>query len=71
MLFDRPEVIAEAHPVITARGLAERVELVSSDFLTEVPPDGDLYLLKSVLHYPIRHVLRAEPARSPPALTAQ
>jgi O-methyltransferase domain len=49
LLFDRPEVIATAHPVITARGLADRVDLVGGDFLTEVPPDGDLYVLKSVL----------------------
>ncbi|MBV9010707.1 MAG: methyltransferase [Pseudonocardiales bacterium] len=50
VLFDRPEVIAEARPVITARGLAERMELVSGDFFTEVPAGGDLYVLKSVLH---------------------
>ncbi|MBV9012577.1 MAG: methyltransferase [Pseudonocardiales bacterium] len=49
VLFDRPEVIATAHPVFTARGLADRVELVGGDFFTEVPPDGDLYVLKSVL----------------------
>ena len=50
VLFDRPEVIAEARPVIAARGLAERVELVGGDFFTEVPLGGDLYVLKSVLH---------------------
>ncbi|MBV8539473.1 MAG: methyltransferase domain-containing protein [Pseudonocardiales bacterium] len=49
-LFDRPEMITQARAVITARGLAERVELVGGDFLTEVPPGGDLYVLKSVLH---------------------
>lgn len=50
VLFDRPEVIAEARPVITSRGLAGRVELVGGDFFTEVAPGGDLYVLKSVLH---------------------
>jgi SAM-dependent methyltransferase len=50
VLFDRPEVIEAARPVITARGLAERMELVGGDFFTEVPPDGDLYVIKSVLH---------------------
>jgi O-methyltransferase domain/Dimerisation domain len=50
VLFDRPEVIATVGPAITARGLAERVELVGGDFFSEVPPDGDLYVLKSVLH---------------------
>jgi hypothetical protein len=59
VLFDRPEVIAEARPVIAARGLAERVELVGGDFLTEVPPGGDLYVLKSVLHdWDDAHALR-------------
>jgi O-methyltransferase domain len=50
VLFDRPEVIIEARPVISAQGLAEGVELVGGDFFTEVPPCGDLYVLKSVLH---------------------
>ncbi|MGH3866950.1 MAG: methyltransferase [Pseudonocardiaceae bacterium] len=59
VLFDRPEVIAEARPVITARGLAKRVELVGGDFFTEVPPGGDLYVLKSVLHdWDDAHALR-------------
>jgi O-methyltransferase domain/Dimerisation domain len=59
VLFDRPEVIAEARSVIAARGLAERVELVGGDFLTEVPPGGDLYVLKSVLHdWDDAHALR-------------
>jgi O-methyltransferase domain/Dimerisation domain len=59
VLFDRPEVIAEARPVITARGLAERVELVGGDFFTEIPPGGDLYVLKSVLHdWDDAHALR-------------
>jgi SAM-dependent methyltransferase len=50
VLFDRPEVIDKARPVITARGLAGRMELVGGDFFTEVPSGGDLYVLKSVLH---------------------
>jgi SAM-dependent methyltransferase len=50
VLFDRPELIAKARPVITARGLATRVELVGGDFHSEVPPGGDLYVLKSILH---------------------
>lgn len=59
VLFDRPEVIAEARPVITACGLAERVELVGGDFLTKVTPGGDLYVLKSVLHnWDDAHALR-------------
>lgn len=50
VLFDRPELIARARPVITAHGLAERVELLGGDLHSEVPPGGDLYVLKSILH---------------------
>jgi SAM-dependent methyltransferase len=50
VLFDRPEVVARARPVIAARGLIERVDLVGGDFFTEVPAGGDLYVLRGVLH---------------------
>jgi len=43
VLFDLPEVIANAPK-------KPRVELVAGDFFKECPPDGDLYLLKSILH---------------------
>ena len=50
VLFDRPEIIEGAKGAVGASGLADRVELVSGDFLTEAPAGGDLYLLKSILH---------------------
>jgi ubiquinone/menaquinone biosynthesis C-methylase UbiE len=50
MLFDRPNVIAEARQAIHALGLNERVELVEGDFFEEVPAGADLYLLKWILH---------------------
>jgi hypothetical protein len=50
VLFDRPNVIAEARQAIHARGLTERVELVGGDFFEEVPAGADLYLLKWILH---------------------
>jgi len=43
VLFDLPEVI-EKTPA------KPRIELVAGDFFKECPPDGDLYLLKSILH---------------------
>ncbi|HJW93029.1 MAG TPA: methyltransferase [Thermoanaerobaculia bacterium] len=43
VLFDLPEIIASAKP-------DERIELVGGSFFEEVPADGDLYLLKSILH---------------------
>lgn len=50
VLFDRPETIEEAGETIAARGLGDRVEMVAGDFRESVPPDGDLYLLKGILH---------------------
>jgi len=50
VLFDRPNVIAEARHVIHSLGLNERVELVEGDFFEEVPAGADLYLLKWILH---------------------
>lgn len=50
VLFDRPEVMDEARANISARGLADRVQLVGGDFREFVPDGGDLYLIKGVLH---------------------
>lgn len=50
ILFDLPEVIAQARPVINAHPSGSRVETVSGDFFEKVPPGGDLYLLKQILH---------------------
>jgi predicted O-methyltransferase YrrM len=48
-LFDRSEVIAEAGPVLESAGVSDRVERIGGDFTKEVPPHGDLYLLKRIL----------------------
>jgi len=50
VLFDRPNVIAEARQAIHGLGLHERVELVEGDFFEAVPAGADLYLLKWILH---------------------
>lgn len=50
VLFDRPEVMDEARATMTAKGLADRVEFVGGDFMDQVPPGGDLYVLKGILH---------------------
>jgi SAM-dependent methyltransferase len=50
VLFDRPEVMADARVTLDERGLSDRVELVGGDFLEGVPEGGDLYLLKGILH---------------------
>lgn len=50
VLFDRPEVMDDARKTMSAHGLADRVELIGGDFLEGVPPGGDLYVLKGILH---------------------
>jgi hypothetical protein len=50
VLFDRAEVIEGARGAVASSGMADRIELVSGDFFTEMPAGGDLYLLKSILH---------------------
>lgn len=50
VLFDRPPVVDHARTMIDAMGLSDRVTVVGGDFLQKVPPGGDLYVLKGVLH---------------------
>jgi len=50
VLFDLPEVVAEAAAVASASGVAERFEVVDGSFFDSVPPGGDCYLLKLVIH---------------------
>lgn len=50
VLVDRPAVIEVARGRLEAAGVADRCDLVASDFFEEVPPGGDAYLLSRVLH---------------------
>ncbi|MFC4453035.1 methyltransferase [Deinococcus sonorensis] len=50
VLFDQPQVVAHAGPLLTEAGLAERCRVVSGSFFEGVPPGGGAYLLKAVLH---------------------
>jgi hypothetical protein len=49
ILTDLPHVIADAPRALAALGMAGRVEAVPGDFFQAVP-EGDVYLLKQVLH---------------------
>ncbi|GAA2677154.1 methyltransferase [Actinoplanes palleronii] len=52
VLFDLPEVIANADPCLRPGGsLGDRVQLVAGDCRREVPVEADLYLLKNVLEW--------------------
>ncbi|HEX5502371.1 MAG TPA: methyltransferase, partial [Thermomicrobiales bacterium] len=50
VLFDRPEVVAGAAATLAAAGVAERCEIDGGDFFTAVPPGGDAYVLRQVIH---------------------
>ena len=50
VLFDLPDVVADARGFIEQAGFAARCELVGGSFFDSVPAGGDAYLLKFVLH---------------------
>jgi hypothetical protein len=50
ILFDTPQVLRKAPPVLGAAGVAHRCELVPGDFFTSVPAAGDLYVLSNIVH---------------------
>jgi hypothetical protein len=50
ILFDQPNVIASASHIFEEAGVSERVELVAGDFFRVVPPGGDIYMLRSIIH---------------------
>jgi hypothetical protein len=50
VLLDQPHVIEQAAETFAVEGLSDRVELVGGSFLESVPPGGDLYVVKQVIH---------------------
>jgi hypothetical protein len=48
-LFDQPHTLAGAKAFLEPLGLGDRITFVAGDFLTEIPVEADLYVLKSVL----------------------
>jgi O-methyltransferase domain len=49
ILFDRPQVIADAPALLAAQGVADRCELVPGNFFEALPGDADVYMLKWIL----------------------
>jgi hypothetical protein len=49
IVFDLPEVVAGAHPVLASAGLTARVDVVGGDFLESVPA-ADVYVMSQTLH---------------------
>lgn len=50
VLYDLPEVIEGAPPVLERLGVSERCAIESGSFFEHVPQGGDAYLLKHVIH---------------------
>jgi O-methyltransferase domain/Dimerisation domain len=50
ILYDLPEVVAEARQRLEHDGLTDRCQVVGGSFLERVPEGGNLYLLSDVLH---------------------
>jgi hypothetical protein len=48
ILFDQPHVVANAADVL--RGVAGRCRVVAGSFFESVPPGGDAYLLRAIIH---------------------
>jgi hypothetical protein len=50
IILDRNEVAEGAGRLLAQAGLTQRATFVAGDFFQAVPPGGDAYLLKSVIH---------------------
>ena len=50
VLFERQPVLDMAQPRLQAAGLADRCDLVAGDFFGTIPTNGDIYLMKKVIH---------------------
>jgi len=50
VLTDLPAVADEAKAFLATQGVGARCAVMSSDLLAAVPPGGDIYVMKSVLH---------------------
>jgi hypothetical protein len=50
VLFDLPHVIEGAGHLLEKEGVADRVELATGDFFSEVPAGADAYMMKHIIH---------------------
>jgi hypothetical protein len=50
VLYDLPEVIAGAAPLLREHHVVERVRLAEGSFFDHVPAGGDAYVLKNIIH---------------------
>ncbi len=50
VLFDQPQVVEGARPLLAAAGVTDRCRIAGGSFLDSVPADGDVYILQYILH---------------------
>jgi C-methyltransferase len=50
VLYDLPQVIANAPDLLRARDVADRVRIAEGSFFDTVPGGGDAYVLKNIVH---------------------
>jgi C-methyltransferase len=50
VLFDMPQVVAGAEPLLRKHQVADRVRIADGSFFDSVPDGGDLYVLKNIIH---------------------
>lgn len=50
VLFDLPEVIERAKPIVASQPVSDRCQLVSGSFFESVPTGADAYLMKHIIH---------------------
>src|SRR5438477_4858916 len=50
ILFDLPHVTAGAAALLQSRGVADRCQILSGDFFTSVPEEGDAHIMKHIIH---------------------
>lgn len=73
IVFDSPAGVAEAPTVLQQAGVAERCAVQAGDFFSDIPTDGDLYIIKSVFQdwgdEGARALLRSVRAQMPASAT--
>jgi hypothetical protein len=50
VLFDLPEVVKDAAPLLKREGVTARCEIVGGNFFETIAPGGDTYILKQIIH---------------------
>jgi len=50
VLFEIPQLLESAPPMLDSYGVTDRVELVAGDFVESIPVKADLYMVKHIIH---------------------